>query len=280
MRDHPQLVYCFMLLLLLAVTIILDLKYFMLRDKSVCTGATKPYSWARVQLAWWTVIICSAFFSIMLTKNVIPEFTTSTLLLLGISAGTMASGQIIDQSDQNNPAVVRSQDWPTENFLLDILSDGNGVTIHRFQAVMFNLGFGFWVIASVWHNITLCDYVLPVANCADLVNATHTALKYSFIIPDLTQNDLVLLGISSATYAALKVGENKNNSISNNNNNAQVAGNSTPPVTPPAPVPSPNPQPPVAPVLPPVAPAAVVTPQPVVPDPSATAADTGTVITG
>jgi hypothetical protein len=189
--GNQQLIFLALFLALSGLIIFFDKKYGMLRD--ISTAGKKPYSYARVQLAWWTVIVLSAFIAILITKDVAPTFDSSTLILLGISAATTGTARIIDQSDLSNPAVVRGQDQNGQDFFLDILSDESGVNIHRFQTVAFNLVFGIWFIVSVLHELPLCGSL----DCIDK------------IIPVVTPNNLILLGLSSGTYAALKATENK-----------------------------------------------------------------------
>lgn len=185
----PQLIFWIIFLILLFAVIYLNLKHDMLKDSS--TASKKPYSFSRVQLTWWSVIILASFITIVMTKG-IPTLSESTLILLGISAVTTGSARITDVSDQKNPAITMIQDEEGENIVLDILSDGNGVSINRFQSVIFNITFGVWFIANVLQNLHL------------------PADSASKIIPVLSQNDLILLGLSSGIYAALKTTENKN----------------------------------------------------------------------
>lgn len=164
-----------------------DLKSMMLRDTS--TAAKKPYSFARVQLAWWTVIVLSSFITIMITRHYIPTLDSSTLILLGISAATTGIARVIDQGDLNNPSIVRGQDANSQGILLDILSDNTGPNLQRFQTVLFNAVFGIYFIVTVIHNLP----TEPV----------------DIIMPVITTNNLILIGLSSGTYAALKTTENK-----------------------------------------------------------------------
>jgi hypothetical protein len=179
----------------------------MLRDLS--KASPRPYSWSRVQLAWWTVIIITAFTTIMLQTGHAPNLHSSTLVLLGISAGTTAAARVIDLADQQNSLVFRHQDIKTSNFFLDLLSDQNGVSIQRFQTLILNVVFGIWFIASVLGNLgdpnyCLTDFVKGDPNLAQcLLHSTD------FLIPIVSNNNLILLGLSSATYAALKITENK-----------------------------------------------------------------------
>ncbi|WP_143706074.1 hypothetical protein [Emticicia sp. TH156] len=186
----PVLWYWLIFVVLTCCVAYCNHKYCMLKDQS--TAEKQPYSWSRVQLAWWTVIIMSAFTSIMITHNNAPELWESTVILLGISAATIASARVIDAADESDPNIQRHQDTNGTNFVVDILSDQTGVSIHRFQTVVFNLAFGIWFILKVVNNL-----------------ATPPQNNINLIIPDIEPNNLILLGVSSATYVALKVTENK-----------------------------------------------------------------------
>lgn len=170
----------------------------MLRDTSKATGH-QPYSWARVQLAWWTVIVLASFIAILWHMGVAPTLNSSTVILLGISAATTATARVIDISDETN-LLTRHQDDFGKNFFLDILSDQNGVSVSRFQTVVFNLVFGIWFISIV----------LKCLNSGDADN----------IMPVITDNNLILLGLSTATYAAMKTTENKTATSVDGNTNA------------------------------------------------------------
>lgn len=180
---------------LLALVVFLDLKFDLLRDSSAATK--KPYSFAKVQLAFWLIIILSGFITIIICigNHDIPTFANSTLIILGISTGTLTAGRLIDVSDQKNPSVTRSQDEEGDGFLLDILSDENGVSLHRLQCLLFNLIIGGWFCFKILYNLGQA--------------AANAKFNISLILPDVTPNNLVLLGISSGTYIALKTNENK-----------------------------------------------------------------------
>ena len=76
-----------------------DKKYCMLRDISKVSGH-QPYSWARVQLAWWTVIVLSSFIAILWKGGMAPTLDSSTVILIGISTATTATARVIDISDE------------------------------------------------------------------------------------------------------------------------------------------------------------------------------------
>lgn len=194
-------------ILLLAAVIICDRKFYMLRD--ISKASPVPYSWSRVQLAWWTIIILSSFTTILLRLGVAPNLHTSTLTLLGISVATTAAARVIDLGDQQNKQVFRHQNLKSTNFFLDILSDHNGVSIQRFQAVLFNAVFGIWFIATVLGNLTDASFCLSTFSKSDPNLAQCLLHPADFYMPIITENNLILLGLSSATYAALKITENK-----------------------------------------------------------------------
>jgi hypothetical protein len=182
---NPALIFWAIFLALIAMIIYMDYKFFILRNVAV---VYKPYSWSRVQLAWWTVIVMSSFISILIARKQIATFNTSTLILLGISAATTATARMIDISDDSS--LVRSADKSQKpSFVLDILSDESNINIQRFQTAVFNLVFGIWFINEVLTSIA--------------------SKGIDEIMPLITNNNLILLGLSSATYAALKTTENK-----------------------------------------------------------------------
>ena len=131
---NAGLSFWIVLLVLIAIMWYCDRKFNMLRDAS--TATPKPYSYARVQLAWWTVLIFSAMISILLLKGQLPTLDNSMLVILGISAGTTTVARLIDQSDQQKSVGPLSQDSKGQNFLLDLLSDNTGVNIHRLQTLI------------------------------------------------------------------------------------------------------------------------------------------------
>lgn len=197
--------------LLTAILFIFDRRFGTLRDLSSTNPV--PYSWARVQLAWWTVIILSSVIAIV-WKDVqteppgnLPSLHYSTLVLLGISAATITVARSIDVSDVNNQGGVRNR--PRQSFLTDILSDQDGISIHRMQAVVFNALFGIWFIGSVVYNLgTGHDpCALYAAGTQAAIACKQAPLDY--IMPVISDNNLILLGLSSATYAAMKTTENK-----------------------------------------------------------------------
>jgi hypothetical protein len=200
---------------MLCLVVFLDRKYCMLRDiTNVKTH--QPYSWSRVQLAWWTVIILSAFVAIFFEKGVAPTLHISTVILLGISAATTATARAIDLSDEQRQDIIRHQDGFGKGFFLDILSDQTGVSMYRFQTVVFNTVFGIWFINVVLNNMHIdCSAYRDLAG--NIIQSACKANPIDYVMPVISDNNLILLGLSSATYAALKTTENKSTAIESEN---------------------------------------------------------------
>jgi len=157
----------------------------LLKDLSTLPDAQKPYSFARTQLLWWTIIICSCFsICYAITGQFEGILNQSCLILLGLSAGTTATGRVIDNIEEANRAIVRHQDTQkNDHFWIDILSDNSGVSVHRFQALLFNLLFGI---------IFIINFI------------SENGQK----LPSFGPFELGLMGISSGSYLMLKFNEN------------------------------------------------------------------------
>lgn len=147
----------------------------------------KPFSLSRFQLLWWSVIIISCYILLFAIRDDFGLLSKSTLILLGISAAGTGFSILTDYS-------VNDQGTQTpqagKNFFYDILSDNNGVSIHRYQNFIFTIVFGVIFIYKVF----------ATAN-----------------MPDFGVLELSLMGISTATYVGLKTNENKQTGATNAN---------------------------------------------------------------
>lgn len=155
-----------------------------LRDDS--TAENKPYSFARVQLWWWTIVIIISFIMVYGVTGEFWPMNQTCLILLGISLGTTTAGRLIDNQQINDVTVVRHQDTPSQGLLIDILSDEHGLSVHRFQTLLFNL-------------IYSASFIIQVFGTA------YT----KHVFPEFDSPTLALLGVSSSAYLALKLAEGK-----------------------------------------------------------------------
>jgi len=146
----------------------------------------KPFSLARTQLMWWTLVIGLCVILYCGAAGAVPDISGTVLVLLGIGAATTFSARIID-ARQRDAAVAAGntplhQDEPSQDFFTDVLSDESGLSVPRFQSFAFNLIYGVSFL------YTFC--------------ATSE-------FPEYNAEALALLGISSAGYVGVKALENK-----------------------------------------------------------------------
>jgi hypothetical protein len=162
--------------------------------------AQGPYSLARFQLAFWSVLVIAAYLFIWLITEELDTITGSVLALLGIGSATALGATIIDQGKPASPApaalVTPAIEAPpgtvlppavpagSRGFLNDVLSDNQGLSIYRFQLFAWTLVLGVIFCASVYDGLEM---------------------------PQFSTTLLGLMGISSGTYLGFKVPERSAN---------------------------------------------------------------------
>lgn len=171
---------------IICIIIILILFFYankrgLLKDISTQPLKEKPYSLGRSQLAYWTLIVSISYVFIALVTGGLTPLSTSTLILLGISGATTAAAGIIDQNDVLSNKTRTQSSNKSGGFINDVLSDANGMSVHRFQMLVFNLLLGLFFIKQVFTKLQM---------------------------PDFDDNLLLLMGLSNTTYAGLKINEN------------------------------------------------------------------------
>jgi hypothetical protein len=170
--------WIFLLSLIYVLVIIVVYLILVNSTNFIMVKKNNRFSLAQSQMAFWTLLISSSVVYIWLTTNNLPDLTASTLVLMGISLATTAGAKSIPYFDKNKPPAKLKQ----EGFWKDILSDANGVTIHRFQMVLWTIILGFIYVQKV--------------------------IFYQQIT-EFPETYLVLMGISSGGYVLLKTVENR-----------------------------------------------------------------------
>ena len=181
------------------------------------TKYRRPYSLAQTQMTWWFCIIFASFVYLVLVGNDINGILTEqALVLLGIGTGTALGAAVVEQTKSktdpkptdkpstldefksvleeidNLPAGAPvpadlaadrdklAQMLASENFFRDILTDVDGISLHRFQAVAWAVAVGV-------------VFLYKVVEQNNLPNLGHLVL--------------VVLGISGGTYLGFKIPE-------------------------------------------------------------------------
>lgn len=148
----------------------------MLRDAG--TGKNlqnRTYSLGRVQMAWWFGIIMGAYVFLWVLTDDIPPMTSQALILMGISGATGLVATSIDSHRQRQSGFTKG------NFFEDLLTDVDGITLHRFQMLATTIILGLIFIVHV---------------------ATALAM------PQFDDTLLALMGIAGGTYIGFKFPEN------------------------------------------------------------------------
>jgi hypothetical protein len=156
-----------------------------LRDpgRPLAGGVRKPYSLSRTQAAWWLFLVLASYLFIgIITGDFSTTITGTVLGLLGISAGTVVGSAVIDAGKPPTPALPGTPASPPQNeyWWMDIISDANGVSFHRFQIAAWTFVLGLIFITQVYKVLAM---------------------------PTFDGSLLALLGISAGTYLGLKIPE-------------------------------------------------------------------------
>lgn len=142
-----------------------------------------PLSMGRLQMSIWFFIIIASFVFLWCATGSIAGVSSTAFILMGISGGTTAVSCFIS-SKQEWDAKVRSAASPNRsrlaNWVIDLLSDEHGPTIHRFQMLAWTL-----VLGVVFVHDVITDYAMPV----------------------FSNEVMGLMGISSGVYVGFKMKE-------------------------------------------------------------------------
>jgi len=141
----------------------------MLRDGPAIDGVRRPYSLARLQMAWWFFLLVVGYVFIWLVTGERDSIAPSLLGLVGISAATAIAAV----------AVTPSSTRVTAGLWHDLVADDRGVVaLDRFQVLVWTLVLGGVFLTSVLWDLTM---------------------------PEFSATMLALMGISSGTYIGFKL---------------------------------------------------------------------------
>lgn len=163
------------------IVLIIALGFLIVKSDILKEGKGGAYSLAQTQLAYWTVLVIGAFVYSLILTDIPSTLNPSILILLGISMTTNGTASYIDYYKKKK----LGDGWSpkaSDNFIADILSDGNSINMQRFQIFAWNIVLGVYFIIYTINNKTMPTF------------------------PDVL---LYLSGISSLSYVAAKPTEPK-----------------------------------------------------------------------
>ncbi|HME23829.1 MAG TPA: hypothetical protein VKI44_21295 [Acetobacteraceae bacterium] len=148
----------------------------MLRDKTSLDVAKSPFSLARAQMAWWLFIVIGGFLYIWLVMGQsVGVITTGVLALLGISGVSGLAARVIDTP---TPGTATSTPQPSQNFFIDILSDGGSVALHRVQMAAWTFILGVITLWTVFWEFSFPKFDNNLLVLAGLVNGVYLGFKF------------------------------------------------------------------------------------------------------
>lgn len=198
-------------------------------------GARAPYSLSRTQAAWWFFLILASYLLIgMVTGDFTTSITGTTLILLGISAGTAAGSAFIDASKSSR--VSRAQDAARATAMTTEIQDldkeiaalesrmktsgdpamaAKMADMEELRAEKMSLyrkitnqseGFLLDVLSDNYGVNFHRFQALAWTAVLGIIFASH--VYRDLAMPQLSETLLGLMGISSGTYLSLKIPEN------------------------------------------------------------------------
>lgn len=189
-----------------------------------------PFSLARVQMAWWFLLVVGTFVYIWLITGSYDTLTASVLGLIGISGATGLAAIFVDREKVNEAAARRTElelrlanlemrtselassnapvdspasielhnkrleigearsqlsrlparpDAPkSRGFVLDILSDADGVSFHRFQMVVWSVLLAIVFVEQVYRHLTMPEFDATLLGLMGISSGTYVGFKF------------------------------------------------------------------------------------------------------
>jgi hypothetical protein len=145
-------------------------------------GKRPPFSLGLVQMAFWFCLALGAYVYIcMVTRQVhVPMY--SVLGLLGISATTGLAAVFVDkQKTSGSPeaqAAAAASPASSQGFWADVLSDGDGISFHRFQIAVWTMVLGVVFVWSVYRDITMPEFDASLLTLMGISSGTYIGFKF------------------------------------------------------------------------------------------------------
>ncbi|MBI2514493.1 MAG: hypothetical protein HYV96_21165 [Opitutae bacterium] len=145
----------------------------------------RPYSMAKSQLAFWITVIVGCFLYLYFKhEEFVGVINNTALILLGLSTATTAlSGVVTNQKDsEKGKSPTPAADHPApppihEDFLKDIMSDNEGMNVHRVQMFLWTLVFGIVFIHQVVKEGKFPEYDAQIFGLMGISSVTYVWFK-------------------------------------------------------------------------------------------------------
>ena len=161
----------------LAVFIYLARTTNLIRDPSstIEPRTARPYSLGRAQMAFWFLLIFVCYVSLWLVTGDYDTIGRSQFVLALISCLTAVGSRVVSIGPPEGGDDVPRR---SRGLFIDLLSDSNGVRIHRFQLCAWTLLLGLIFAAIVYDDLAMPNFGDNLLALIGISAAAHVGFTY------------------------------------------------------------------------------------------------------
>lgn len=168
---------------LLVVVLTLGVFFYLARTTNLIRDPTatiepstaRPYSLGRAQMAFWFLLIFVCYVSLWLVTGDYDTIGHSQFVLVVISSLTAVGNRMVSigltESIDDAPRL-------SKGFFIDLLSDSNGVRLHRFQLCAWTLLLGLIFAAIVYDDLVMPNFGDSLLTLIGINAAVHVGFTY------------------------------------------------------------------------------------------------------
>jgi hypothetical protein len=132
----------------------------------------RPFSLSLFQMAFWFFLVIAAYVFIWLICDELNTITDSVLGLIGIGAATAVGAKMVNDRTTGSDAPSI-----THGFVSDLISDKEGVSIHRLQMFAWTLVLGVIFLASVYKDLAMPEFSATLLGLMGISSGTYLGVK-------------------------------------------------------------------------------------------------------
>jgi len=140
----------------------------------------RPFSLSLFQMAFWFFLVIAGYVFVWLITDELNTISASVLALIGIGAATAMGATLIDSSKGSPESNDVSQ-----GFLTDVLSDREGISLHRFQMFVWTIVLGIIFCISVYRSLEMPEFSATLLGLMGISSGTYLGFK----VPEKTPSD-------------------------------------------------------------------------------------------
>ena len=161
----------------LAVFVYLARTTNLIRDPSstIEPRTARPYSLGRAQMAFWFLLIFVCYVSLWLVTGDYDTIGHSQFVLALISCLTAVGSRVVSIGP---PEGVDEVPLRSRGFFIDLLSDSNGVRIHRFQLCAWTFLLGVIFAAIVYDDLVMPNFGDSLLALVGISATAHVGFTY------------------------------------------------------------------------------------------------------